>query len=605
MQTRTMKMAGRVVVAMVVAAMGRAWAALPEVVGQIPGDATMAVVVGNLKATSTKVSNLATRLDVAKKTGVPVPADLVGFGSRMLGITKGVDANGSAALVMLKLPEGGPGQGPPPMVLLIPTTDAAGMLEGFSPGAADAQGIQEVTLPQNEQKGYAATVAGKWVACAIDKEVLGTYLKRSGGLDKGLAGPVAKAFETNDAVVWLNMEGLRPMVEQGLGSAAQVMQMQMQAAGNRDAFSGALQRAVATLYLEGITAVVRDADHLLMTVRLSDGGIATGFGASMKEGSAMAKLLAGQKATSAPTLAGLPGGEFLLATSMRVNGEALQGTVQEVVDRVLANPDIKDDPKAAALRQTAELVKQSIGMIRGWSMVAQDAGDGTKGFFKGAMLIDVTDPAKYLQLMAQQYGNAEAMQAMGSMSPDIQVKSTYTPDAATVQGVKFAKVQVQYTLREETAEKPLAPGAREGFQMIQAIYGPEGTTTYMGAVGGQVLAVIGADEAMVGTAVTAAQAKKDELGALPGIVGAKGQLAANPVMVGYLSVGKCASLFTKLTGQGGGSWVGVLEKAPPVVMSAGITENLLTEEMFVPVGVVGAVMDAGTARRPGGEGGMP
>jgi hypothetical protein len=407
--------------------------------------------------------------------------------------------------------------------------------------------------------------------------------------------------------MWLNMEGIRPMAEGGLSSIAQVLQMQMQAAGaNQDAFGAALQRQFIGIYLDGLTAVVRDTDHLLVTVRLSDGGIAAGFGAAVKEGSELAKLLAAQKGSAAPTLEGLPGGEFLVAMSMQMNGAAMQPVVQGVVDRILADPAIKDDPKAVGVRATAEMMKQAIVMIKGGKMVLQDPGDGTKGFLRGAMLIDVTDPAKYMELMAQQYKNTEAMNAMVSMSPDIQVKQTYTADALTVKGVKFDKVQVQYTLREETAEKPLTPGSREGFQMMQAMYGPEGMTTYMAPVGNQVLAVIGGDEALVGTALAAAQAKSNELGTSAGVAASKEQLAENALAVGYVSVGKWASLFTKMTGQGGGPWVASLEKAPPVVFSGGITGNMVTDEVYVPVGVIGTVMDATMARRGAAEGGgMP
>jgi hypothetical protein len=71
-------------------------------------------------------------------------------------------------------------------------------------------------------------------------------------------------------------------------------------------------------------------------------------------------------------------------------------------------------------------------------------------------------------------------------------------------------------------------------------------------------------------------------------------------------VGKWASLFTKMTGQGGGPWVASLEKAPPLVFSGGITGNMVTDEEYGPVGVIGTVMDATMARRGAAEGGgMP
>jgi hypothetical protein len=561
-----------------------------------------------LKGTSTKVSNLATRLDVAKKTGMPVPPDLMGFVARNLGITKGLDANGSAAMVMLKLPEGDPGAGAPPVLLLLPTTDAAGLLEGFSPAAADAEGIQEVTAPQNGRKGYAAVVAGKWVACAAEKEVLSAYLKRTGGLDKGLSAPVTKAFESNDVVMWVNMEGVRPLAEIALAQAAQVVQMQMQAAAaNRDAFGSALQQEIATLYLEGLSAVVRDSENVLVTLRMGDAGVTTGFAAAVKAGTPLEKLLTAQQATAAPTLEGLPGGAFLMAASMRVNGAALQDTVQSVVDRVLANPGVKEDPRAAAMQQMLTKAKETIGMIKGGKMVLAEPTDPSKGYLKGTMLMDVTDPAKYLEVSLSQYENPDALKAMTAMSPDMEMKQTLTRDAVTVQGVKFAKLQVTYKLREETPDKPLAPGAAQGAQILSAMYGPDGMVLHMGVVGNQVLAVIGGDEAMLGTAVAAAQAKSNELAAIPGIAAAKGEIVAYPVGVAYLPVGKWVGMVAKFAGRGGMPAVAAFEKAPPMVVSAGISGGMLTEELFAPVGVIGGIMDMsiGRSAQEPMPGGMP
>jgi hypothetical protein len=607
MTTRKLKVAGRVLVALAVAALGNAWAAAPDVLTQVPADATLAIVVGNLKNTSTKTSNLALRLNIAQKTGIPVPPDLVGFASRMLGITKGLDPNGSAAMVLLKATPDGP-PGPPPMVLLLPTTDAPGMLEGFSPGAADASGIQEVTLPQNQEKGYVAPVAGKYVAFARDKDALAGYLKHTDGIDKGLPAPEVAAFENNDAVLWINMDSVRPMAEGALSQAAQLMQVQMAAANaNRDPFSSALQREVAQLYLEGLSAVVRDSSHFLVTAKLSDAGVAAGFSASLKEGSELAKFVAAQKAGAAPTLAGLPSGDLLMAASFHLNGAALQEPLQAVVDRILSNPDIKDDPKAAALRQSADMIKQSLALVQGAKMVLLNPGDPSKGFIKGAMLLDTTDAAKYMDLMRAQYQNTQAIEAMMSMSPDLQMKQTFTPDALTVQGVKFFKIQVTPTLREETPDKPLAPGSREGFQMLSAMYGPDGLTTYMAPVGNQVLAVIGSDEANVAAALSAAQAKKDDLGTLPALAATQKELVANPIGMVYMPVGKWAALVTRISGRPVPPGMDALEKSPPIAISFGINGAMATEEIFLPTTTLSTFIDVAAPRRrvPAEGGAMP
>src|SRR4051812_43357131 len=144
-------------------------AAEPAVLSLVPGDAYGVVVINNVRTVANKVSNAATRLNL------PAPPDLVGAATRNLGITKGFDANNSAALVLLKpSPEKlaeGYFNGQPPAVMLLPTTDAKGMMEPFSPGTPDSKGIAQVTLPSNpDEKGFVAVIEDKWIVFAQNRD---------------------------------------------------------------------------------------------------------------------------------------------------------------------------------------------------------------------------------------------------------------------------------------------------------------------------------------------------------------------------------------------------------------------------------------------------
>src|SRR5947208_145556 len=156
-------------VAMAVAAAG--WGAEPAVLEKVPGDASAVLVVNNVKNLSQKLSNTLVRMNLP----IPIPPDLAGFALRNIGVTKGFDQNNSAAVLVLK-EEGDVTAMEPEFVMLLPTTDAKGMIAGFEPGEADEKGITEVTLPKGG-KGYVVTV-DKWVAMAETKETLTKYLGR-------------------------------------------------------------------------------------------------------------------------------------------------------------------------------------------------------------------------------------------------------------------------------------------------------------------------------------------------------------------------------------------------------------------------------------------
>src|SRR5512146_2032973 len=148
----------------------------PAVLGQLPGDSQAVIVVNNVKDLGTKISNLAVRANL------PFRGDPIASVTQMVGITKGFEPNASAALALLPRSEEQQG-GRPPMVLLLPTSDAKALLEAFAPGEADRDGISEVTLPGDRgEKGFSATV-DKWVALATDRPALESYLKRKNTLD--------------------------------------------------------------------------------------------------------------------------------------------------------------------------------------------------------------------------------------------------------------------------------------------------------------------------------------------------------------------------------------------------------------------------------------
>ena len=65
----------RLLAAFLLTAAASVSAAPPEVLTQIPADATGALIVPNLKSLSTNVSNMATRLNLSNRIGIPLPPD--------------------------------------------------------------------------------------------------------------------------------------------------------------------------------------------------------------------------------------------------------------------------------------------------------------------------------------------------------------------------------------------------------------------------------------------------------------------------------------------------------------------------------------------------
>jgi len=586
---------------MALACAGAVRGAEPAVLGEIPADSTAAVVINNVGALSTKVSNTVTRLNVPLP--IPLPPDLAGFALRNLGINKGFDAAGSAALVVLKPlhegdePFGGSGQigGPPPFILLLPTTSAKDMLEGFSPGEPDSAGISEITLQGGADKGYVSTV-DKWVAFAQDRDALVAYLARKDSLAKTLAPEARKTFDKNDLVVWGNINSLSGIATKSIENLQDEMTGMLDLGNlnsNQDPTISALQKEMVNQYFNGLKQYFKDADSAMFTLRLSDAGATLGLAGTFKSGSPFANFVAAQHSQTV-SLAGLPSGDYLAAGALTFDSASVSDLFSSVAKQVLENDVIAKDPHIDQFRTIADQYKQFISITTGMRGVMLPAPSGGKqGIFNAVMLVDTTNPEKYIEVQRAMMKNMPAM--MGSMGTDIIPVITTTQAAVTIKDVKLDKLHIVYKLREETADTPIKPESKLGLAMIHKIYGEDGLTMYDGIAGKHVLIIVGSDSATLEGAVDAAVNDSQNLANDPSITGLKDEVVENPVMVAYFPITKWAKLVHDLIPEGQGiPQIPVIniKDAPPILVSAGITGSMFTEELHLPTQTISSFIDA-------------
>ncbi len=581
-------------VALLATAVAAARAAEPEVLKQIPGDAYGVVVLNNPRTVAIKVSNAATRLQL------PLPPDLLGSLTRSVGITAGFDANGSVALVLLKPGADRAGtayfDAMPPAVLLVPTTNAGLLTEKFNPTKPDKDGISEVTLPQNpEVKYYITVVADKWVALAQKKEDLAAYIARGDSFSKTATAETLKVFEANDLVLWGNVEKLGAGVDKWLDTQhtnISGMRDLTNFINGGDALTSTLEKHGLNLVFDFGKRFFLDAGASMLTVRLTDSGATLGLITDFKAGSPMGKFVAAQAGgAGGVSLKGLPAGSFLVAGSGKWNSDAMAGVVGDVLNGIATDPALAKDARQPELKKSFDAVKQMMLLTNGMSFtMLEPPARGKDGYLNGAFLIDTSDPKKLLDLEIQSANN---MLAQG-MNPDLKMAVTVTPNALTVKDVPLAKMMVKISLRDETPDKPIPAASRQGFDMVQKLYGPNGLTTYMGVVGKRVLVIYGSELSLMESAITAAQADTNALGAMPEITATKDQVVANPVAVMYLPIVRWVTLAQAILAPGAAEPApgAALANAPPVVMSLGVSGRMVTAELHVPIAAITATQDA-------------
>ncbi|MCL2648355.1 MAG: hypothetical protein FWD61_15320 [Phycisphaerales bacterium] len=577
-------------------------AAAPAVLDQIPSDAKVAIVVNNLKTLSTKLSNAATQLNLP----LPPDPDPIGSALQRTGFTKGIDANSSAAFVLVQT-AAEPKENeiaPPPMVILMPTTDPKAMLENFQPGEPDKDGIFEVT-PPGSSKGYALTV-DKWVALSPDHEALTAYLKRKGSLTKSLPEDSLKVFEANDLVVWANIPAVEPSWTKQLEDIQTMVVSRMDLLSMNKAtpeLSMALAKGMLKESFLAAGQYIKDAQSAMFTLRLSDAGLTLGTVGSFKHNTPMGNFLAAQKNAKPLTLQGLPAGDFLVAGFVAWDGKTNSIVLADAIKRVTSDEAFTKAAKPDDIAKFTELNHQLVSMTSGMSIVLLDKGL-TNGIMHGATIIETSDPAKYIAIVTELYNNNSVLKAIGSGNPDIIQETTVSPTPTTIKNIKFTRVNIKWKLREATADKPLTPGSQEAYAMITKLYG-ESISMYMGEVGKRVLGIYGSDPAELEAAVVAAQTNSSNLANHASIIASKNQVVPNPIGVFYLSVSRLVDLAqtikTDAPAAGGGGGAGG-NATPPLVGSAGITANTLTLELHLPLAAINQIKNALIPQRmpPGG-----
>ena len=566
--------------------------AMPPVVQEVPDDAAGAIVLSNLKDFSTKLSNTATRLNI------PAPPDILALVSQQLGITKGLDANGSAAFVAVMPVAADPDTPIKPLyVLLLPATDSTLLLEPFKPSAPE-KGISTVTLPnENEDQGFVAVIGkeGKFVAFAQEKSALELYLARKNDLTKKLAPDSVKAFDANDLVMYTNMAQVSPALTKQMDFFKQMMGGMLSMAG-RDQATAAAQERMFGLYIDGLKQVFTDANTALITFRLNDTGATLGFQGQFKADTPTGKFVAAQKAANPPSLQGLPGGTILAAGDMAWDPASMANIITKISNAVIDTPEMAKDPQFEPARKAAVIQKQMIAITNGVRFAFYEPPANTKGFFHGLTLVDTTDPAKYLALF--QESAKLNFGGVNPSNPDLRMVVTVKEKALTIGTTTFNEYTLKFQTQPETPEEPLREETKKALEIIHVMYGPDGITMYTAPVDKYALVTVGIDKPMIEKALTALQNKSTELAQDPAVAPVMNQVVAIPTMVTYLPVARWITLAqrefdgkTATTAPVAGAVVGAGEPGA-MVISGGVAGPNATVEIHMPMTAMSAIAEA-------------
>ena len=220
------------------------------------------------------------------------------------------------------------------------------------------------------------------------------------------------------------------------------------------------------------------------------------------------------------------------------------------------------------------------------------------GIYKGD-----AEKIKASQFKAAELQN-DVMKAFGVGQAADLMKTTITPNAKTVNGVKFDLVKTEVN-PDNTSQQ-----AMQMSEMLGMMYGPDGVGVLAGVLDPKTMIVaLGVDDELIGQTIDAAKANTDVL--TDGLKAVDGNLPKTRAGVVYLGLGQIVTTslnYAKASGMNVG--IQLPNNLPPIAFSVGTQDTAMRGDMFVPTKLLQSMVQAGAtiyqqfAGHGGGGGGL-
>jgi hypothetical protein len=201
----------------------------------------------------------------------------------------------------------------------------------------------------------------------------------------------------------------------------------------------------------------------------------------------------------------------------------------------------------------------------------------------------------YVEMMKTQ---ESMMRAFGQ--PADLVKTTFTPNAKTIDGVSFDLIQSQFNMQAA------GPEAAQAQMMMNYMYGPEGINVLVTDVGDRVIVGMGVPEPVLSGTLAAVKSNAAPLAEDARVKSVVGQLPKQRMAVMFIAVDEIVGTGLTYAKQFGFNMpVQLPPDLPPVGVSVASEVNAVRIDSYVPSSLVQSLVAAGmqAAMQMQGQGG--
>ncbi len=556
----------------------------------IPKDVTAVLVVRNLTELDGKIVAFSEKVGFPLGTpNSPFPRPLQWIKDSM-GISEGIDDNGSLAIAVLdctnaKSTDEIPGR----LAVFIPTTDAKALVDAL--GGEKEGDVYKLTLAGEPS---VAASANNFLVVAQNAETLKEALAVKGGVAQAMSPSRLDAYKANDLTVWVNARGISQEIRQEVSTAL----MGVMAMGNPQLAGGAqLQNTV-----DQMNKFCDEASEFAaaLTLDTQKGIILTGYYA-LKPDSEYGRQMAALKTPQGPLLIGLPSEPTIVAFgSVGGGGNALyEKQMRQSFDQILNEQTLGAFVEAEKLQQIKDgLVNVLISvetMSFGLSGLPAEAGQGMIG---ATLVARVTNGEKWQTEVKKLFGLLKEVAVNAAKkSGDVEAEQIQTVEQAIQ--LKENAEQVPGAVVDhfaiDLAKMPdMTP---ETLDQVKTVIGPEGVLIRSAAIGKNHVAItFGGGAERFAKIVAAVNANEAPLASHPDVKKVAGRLPSdNQLMVAYVNVDHLFTFIMSIMNQTGQAmpFPIAIRNAAPVTVS--VTKSgdagqqfdlLLPTELLTSVGEV-------------------
>jgi hypothetical protein len=350
-----------------------------------------------------------------------------------------------------------------------------------------------------------------------------------------------------------------------------------------------------------VQGFLEDSQATTMGFSIGKAGISGTSLTEFNPGSYGANLASQIKGTDQTVLNGLPGDKYLF-----FGGGKLTPDVGVKILDDLSGPVIKE---LAGMGDQGTAIKDLIATYR-------DAIQASERASFGMIAPDPNAAGGIVQIVGVYKGDAEKLKAaqlkqvdqqdklmksLGVPNADMQ-KATVTPNATTVDGVKFDEMRIAFDGKANN------PQAMQAQQMMAIMYGPKGFVMRSGVVDPKTMVTVaGGSDELLGKVVASAKTDADVLSKTDLIKGIDAELPKTRSFAVYVPLDTIVSTAVGYMGKFGFPVpVQLPPNLPPIGLTAGTEGNAYRVDGYVPTQLIQSLIQAGMqvfVQMRGGQGG--